>query len=84
VPWPRLKRAAKKSCNLDDFVNLLPLDDLHRVPLLVEELGDQNPADAVAVVLVAVDFAAMFEGVIGRFQGAHCGCDFRSGGYQDF
>ena len=51
----------------DDFVNLLPFDDLHRVFFLVEELGDQSSADAVAVVFVTVDLDAMLEGVIGRF-----------------
>ncbi len=68
----------------DDFENLLPLDDLHGIFFLVEKLGDEGAADAVAVVFVAVDLDAMFKGAVGRFHGAHGGLDFGGGGDQDF
>src|SRR5438552_9940542 len=53
----------------DDFENFLPLDDLDRVSLLVEKLGDERAADAVALVFVAIDFNAVLEGVFRRAEG---------------
>src|ERR1700722_11593144 len=39
----------------DHFKNFLPLDDLHRISLFVEKLGDQRAAKAVALVFAAID-----------------------------
>src|SRR5260370_36344240 len=43
----------------DDFKDFFPLDDLDRILLLIEELGDEGAAEAVTVVFVAVDFDRM-------------------------
>src|SRR5713226_5587808 len=56
---------------LDDFEDFFPLDDLNGVSFLVEELGDQSAAQAVAIVFVAVDFDAMLEGLLGLCEGAN-------------
>src|SRR5206468_6368286 len=65
----------------DDFVNLLPLDDLDAVLCLVEELGDQGAAAAVTAILVAIDLDAVLERAVRRFQRAHRGLYFGGGRY---
>src|SRR5216684_4804677 len=55
---------------LDDFVDFFPLDDLDGVFFLIEELGDEGAAEAVAFIFVAVDLDAVLEGFFGRFDGA--------------
>src|SRR5882672_1615798 len=69
---------------LDDFENLFPLDDLDGVLFFVEELGNERPAEAVTFVFVAVDFDAVLEGALGRFDGANGGDHFGSGCYENF
>src|SRR5258706_10227821 len=54
----------------DDFENLFPFDDLDGILLFVEELGNEGTAEAVTVVLVAVDFDAVLKGFLRCFQGA--------------
>jgi len=44
--------------SFDDFEDFFPLDDLDRGLFLVEKLGDQRTAQAVAIIFVAVDFDA--------------------------
>jgi len=67
----------------NDFKNFFPLDDLHGVFFFVEELRDQGAAKAVAVVFVAIDFDAMLQGLIGRFDGVDRRGDFNRGRDQD-
>src|ERR1700719_1805874 len=68
----------------DDFEYLFPLDDLDGISLLVKKLGDENAAEAVAVVLVAVDFDAVAHGFFRRAKRLHGCSNFRGGGKQDF
>src|SRR5580692_7249652 len=63
----------------DDFKDFFPLDDLDGVFFLVEQLGDERAADAVAVILVAVDFDAMLKGFLGCAQGFDGSGDFDGG-----
>ena len=53
----------------DDLEDFFPLDDLDRVRLFVEKLGDEGAAEAVAFVFVAIDFDAVLEGFFRRFEG---------------
>src|SRR6266851_2698541 len=43
---------------LDDFEDFFPFDDLDGIFFLVEELGDERAAEAVALVFVSVNFDA--------------------------
>src|ERR1700743_1685611 len=45
----------------DDFEDLFPLDDLHRIFLFVEKLSDERAAEAVALVFTAIDFDRVFQ-----------------------
>src|SRR5712664_2519420 len=68
---------------LDDFEDLFPLDDLDGIFLFVEELRNERAAQAVAIVFVAVDFDAVFEGFLRGFQRANGHLDLSGGGNQD-
>ena len=68
----------------DDLEDLFPLDDLDRVRLFVEKLGDEGAAEAVALVFVAIDFDAVLKGFFRRFEGLHRGGDFGGGRDKDF
>src|SRR5713226_4463271 len=68
----------------NDFEDFFPLDDLDGVFLFVEELGNKGAAEPVAVVFVAIDFDAMLQGFLRRFQSANSYLDLRGGRNQDF
>src|SRR5258707_14115874 len=68
---------------LDDFEDFFPLDDLDGIFLFIEELGDERAAEAVAIVFVAVDLDAVFEGFFRLFQRAHSQLVFRGGRNQN-
>src|SRR5712691_3671521 len=67
----------------DDFEDFFPLDDLDGIFFLVEKLGDEGAAEAVALVFVAVDLDAVLEGFFRRVEGADGGFDFDRGGDED-
>src|SRR5580765_3812161 len=69
---------------LDDFEDFFPLDDLHRVFFFVKKLRDQSTAEAVAIVLVAIDFNAVLQGLVGSFNRMHGGGNFRACGDEYF
>src|SRR5882757_10361933 len=56
---------------LDDFKNLFPLDDLHRIGFFIEELRDQRPAEAITLILKAIDFDAVSERFIPILDRVH-------------
>src|SRR2546430_1339762 len=64
---------------LYDLKNLFPLDDLDRILLFIEELRDERAAQAVAIVFVAIDFDAMLQGFLRRFQRANGYLDLSRG-----
>src|SRR6266481_423890 len=69
--------------SLDDFEDFFPLDDLDGVFFLVEELGDQSTAQAVAIVFVAVDFDTVLEGFLRLGERTHGQLDLRRRRNQD-
>src|SRR5712672_3178416 len=55
--------------SLDDFKNLFPLYDLHRIGFFIEELSDQCAAETITLILKAIDFDAVFESFIPVLDG---------------
>src|SRR5580658_7591677 len=68
----------------NDFEDFFPLDDLDGVSFLVEKLGDEGAAEAVALIFVTVDLDAVLEGFFRSAQGFDGGSDFDRGGDEDF
>src|ERR1700733_14300852 len=63
----------------DHFKNFLPLDDLYRILLFVEELRDQRAAKAVALVFAAIDFYGVFQRLFRRVERVNASCDLFGG-----
>src|SRR5271167_4712210 len=70
--------------SFDDFEDFLPFDDLDGVFFFVEKLGDEDAAEAVAFVFVAVDLDAVFQSFFGSAEGFDSGSDFDGGRDEDF
>src|ERR1700730_6537926 len=70
--------------SLDDFKNLLPLDDLNRISFFIEELSDQRAADTVALILKAIDFDAVLQGFVSGLDGVNQGRDFGASSQKNF
>src|SRR5580704_7906505 len=67
----------------DHFKDFLPLDDLDGVFFLIEELGDERAAEAVAFVFVAVDLNTMLKGFFGGAERLYSSSYLHGGRNQD-
>src|SRR5579863_1721984 len=68
----------------DHFENFLPLDDLHRILFLVEELRDQRAAYSIAFVLAAVNLDGELKRLFGRVECVNAGRYLFGRANQDF
>src|ERR1700685_1055537 len=70
--------------SFDDFKNLFPLDDLHRIFLFVEELRDQRAAQSIAFVFAAIDLNRELQRLFRRDERVNARRNLFGGAHQHF